>query len=198
MDRKQERAFEEFIAESGDSLLRLATLLTSDKGLGEDVYQETLHRLAARWSRVDNPRAFCRRVMHNIVIDQGRMRRRQVPEVRLAEGHDDSDLRTADSTAAVELRPALFSALRTLTPHQREIVVLRYFDDRSENEVAEFLGVAPGTVRSTLSRAVAQLREQPGLSALFAPREDGPPVFARAATNPMTMRPVTARKVHYA
>ena len=198
MDRKQERAFEEFIAESGDSLLRLATLLTSDKGLGEDVYQETLHRLAARWSRVDNPRAFCRRVMHNIVIDQGRMRRRQVPEVRLAEGHDDSDLRTADSASAVELRPALFSALRTLTPHQREIVVLRYFDDRSENEVAEFLGVAPGTVRSTLSRAVAQLREQPGLSALFAPREDGPPVFARAATNPMTMRPVTARKVHYA
>ena len=55
MDDAQERAFEEFIAESGDSLLRLATLLTSDKGLGEDVYQETLHRLAARWSRVDNP-----------------------------------------------------------------------------------------------------------------------------------------------
>ena len=54
MDRKQERAFEEFIAESGDALLRLATLLTSDRCLGEDVYQETLHRLAARWSRVDN------------------------------------------------------------------------------------------------------------------------------------------------
>jgi DNA-directed RNA polymerase specialized sigma24 family protein len=43
VDRKQERAFEEFVAESGDSLLRLATLLTSDTGLGEDVYQETLH-----------------------------------------------------------------------------------------------------------------------------------------------------------
>ena len=193
MDRKQERAFEKFIAESGDSLLRLATLLTSDQGLGEDVYQETLHRLAARWSRVDNPRAFCRRVMHNIVIDQGRLRQRQVPEVRLAEGHDDRDLRSADSAAAIELRPALFTALRTLTPHQREIVVLRYFDDRSENEVAEFLGVAPGTVRSTLSRAVAQLRAQPGLSALFAPRGDRPPVFARAAVNSMT-----TRKVHYA
>jgi hypothetical protein len=63
VDRKQERAFEEFIAESGDALLRLATLLTSDRGLGEDVYQEAPHRLAARWSRVDNPRAFCRRVM---------------------------------------------------------------------------------------------------------------------------------------
>jgi len=176
VDRKQERAFEEFIAESGDALLRLATLLTSDRDLGEDVYQETLHRLAARWSRVDNPRAFCRRVMHNIVIDQGRLKRRQVSEIRLAEGHDDRDPRSADPAEAVELRPVLFSALRTLTPHQREIVVLRYFDDRSENEVAELLGVAPGTVRSTLSRAVAQLREQPGLSALFTP----------AATNTMT------------
>lgn len=167
MDRKQERAFEEFVAESGDSLLRLATLLTSDQGLGEDVYQETLHRLAARWSKVDNPRAFCRRVLHNIVIDQGRLRQRQVAQVRLTEGHDDFDPRCGDSTAAAELRPVLLGALRTLTPHQREIVVLRYFDDRSENEVAELLGVSPGTVKSTLSRAVAQLREQPGISALF-------------------------------
>jgi RNA polymerase sigma-70 factor (sigma-E family) len=182
VDRKQERAFEEFIAESGDALLRLATLLTSDKDLGEDVYQETLHRLAAHWSRVDNPRAFCRRVMHNIVIDQGRLKQRQVPEIRLLEWHDDSDPRSADSTSAAELRPALFSALRTLTPHQREIVVLRYFDDRSENEVAELLGVAPGTVKSTLSRAVAQLREQPGLGALFT----------QTAANAMT------RKVRYA
>jgi hypothetical protein len=69
--------------------------------------------------------------------------------------------------------------------------VLRYFDDRSESEVAELLGVAPGTVRSTLSRAVAQLREQPGLSALFAPQRDEPPYpqgFTRAATNAMTRR----------
>jgi RNA polymerase sigma-70 factor (sigma-E family) len=182
VDRKQERAFEEFMAESGNALLRLATLLTADRGLGEDVYQETLHRLAARWSRVDNPRAFCRRVMHNIVIDQGRLRQRQVPEIGLAAGHEGSDPRSADPTLAAELRPALFGALRTLTPHQREIVVLRYFDDRSESEVAELLGVAPGTVRSTLSRAVAQLREHPGLSELFTPAATG----------------ATTRKVRYA
>jgi hypothetical protein len=91
VDRKQERAFEVFVAESGDSLLRLATLLTSETGLGEDVYQETLHRLAARWSRVQNPRAFCRQVMHNIVIDQARLKWRQVPQVpqvRLAAAAD--------------------------------------------------------------------------------------------------------------
>jgi DNA-directed RNA polymerase specialized sigma24 family protein len=62
VDRKQERAFEEFVAEYGNDLLRLAALLMSDRGLGEDLYQETLHRLAARWSRVDSPRAYCRQV----------------------------------------------------------------------------------------------------------------------------------------
>jgi DNA-directed RNA polymerase specialized sigma24 family protein len=70
VDRKQTRAFEGFVAESGDALLRMATLLTSDPDIAQDVYQETLQRLAMRWSRVDNPKAFCRRVMHNIVIDQ--------------------------------------------------------------------------------------------------------------------------------
>jgi RNA polymerase sigma-70 factor (sigma-E family) len=169
VDRKQERAFEVFVAESGDSLLRLATLLTSDTGLGEDVYQETLHRLAARWSRVKNPRAFCRQVMHNIVIDQARLKGRQVPQIRLAAEHDDSDPRSADPASAVELRLVLLSALRTLAPQQRVIVVLRYFDDRSENEVAGLLGVSTGTVKSTASRAMAHLREQPGISGLVTP-----------------------------
>jgi DNA-directed RNA polymerase specialized sigma24 family protein len=70
VNKRQARAFEAFAAESGGELLRIATLLTSDPHSAEDVYQETLQRLAARWSRVDNPKAFCRRVMHNIVIDQ--------------------------------------------------------------------------------------------------------------------------------
>jgi RNA polymerase sigma-70 factor (sigma-E family) len=170
VDRKQERAFEEFVAESGRGLLGLATLLMSDQGLGEDVYQETLHRLAARWSRVDNPRAFCRRVMHNLVIDQGRLKSRQVTQIRLAEGQDDHDPRAGDPASATELRSVLLGALRTLTPRQREIVVLRYFDDRSENEVAELLGVSTGTIKSTLSRAMAQLRQQPGISGLFNTR----------------------------
>ncbi len=55
MDRRQARAFEEFAAESGAELLRIATLLTPDPYTAEDLYQETLQRLAARWSRVDNP-----------------------------------------------------------------------------------------------------------------------------------------------
>jgi RNA polymerase sigma-70 factor (sigma-E family) len=166
VDRKQAREFEGFVTESGDALLRMATLLTTDPGLAEDVYQETLHRLAMRWSRVDNPRAFCRRVLHNIVIDQARAQRRRPRELFAV--HDHGDPRSADQVAAAELRPALLAALGTLTHQQRTIVVLRYFDDLSENEVAELLGVSPGTVKSTASRAVAQLRIQPGLIALFA------------------------------
>jgi RNA polymerase sigma-70 factor (sigma-E family) len=168
VDRKQTHAFESFVTESGDSLLRMATLLTSDPDGAEDIYQETMHRLAARWSRVDNPRAFCRRVMHNIVIDRARAQQRRPRELGLFAAHDTSDPRSGDPAAAVELRPALLAALGTLTPQQRAIVVLRYFDDRSEAEVASLLGVAPGTVKSTASRAVAQLRVQPGLIALFA------------------------------
>ncbi|HMG65828.1 MAG TPA: sigma-70 family RNA polymerase sigma factor, partial [Streptosporangiaceae bacterium] len=141
---------------------------TSDAHLAEDLYQETLQRLAARWARVDSPRAFCRRVMHNIVIDQSRARQRRPRELELFASHDHRDPRSGDHLAAVELRPALLAALDTLTAQQRAIVVLRYFDDRSEAQVAELLGVSAGTVKSTASRAVAHLRAQPGLTALFA------------------------------
>jgi RNA polymerase sigma-70 factor (sigma-E family) len=174
LDSKQARAFEAFVAESGDGLLRMATLLTSDPGLGEDVYQETLHRLAMRWSRVDSPGAFCRRVMHNIVIDRARAQQRRPREIGLFDSYDSSDPRSADPAAAVELRPALLAALGTLTPQQRAVVVLRYFDDRSAAQVAELLGITPGTVKSTASRAVAQLREQPGLIGLFAAADPTP------------------------
>ncbi len=115
--------------------------------------------------------AFCRRVMHNIVIDQGRARSRRPAELALFPTFDSTDLRAGDPLKAVELRPTLLSALKTLTPQQRAIVVLRYFDDRSEPEVADLLGVSIGTVKSTASRAVAQLRAQPALAALFTPSD---------------------------
>ena len=136
MDKRQTRAFEEFAAESGAELLRIATLLTPDPHTAEDVYQETLQRLAARWSRVDNPKAFCRRVMHNIVVDQKRARARRPHELRLHDTGDTTDPRSADPHHSVELWPSLRAALDSLTVQQRTVLVLRYFDDRSEAEVA--------------------------------------------------------------
>jgi RNA polymerase sigma-70 factor (sigma-E family) len=167
MDKRQVRAFEEFAAESGAELLRIATVLTPDPHTAEDVYQETLQRLAARWSRVDNPKAFCRRVMHNIVIDQARARARRPSELRLFDAGEKSDARYADPQHSVELWPSLRAALDSLGVQQRTVLVLRYLDDRSEAEVAELLGISVGTVKSTASRAIAHLREFPGLSAIF-------------------------------
>ena len=127
MDKKQARAFEGFVAQSGDTLLRIATLLTCDPHLAEDVYQETLQRLAARWSRIDNPMAFCRRVLHNIVIDQNRARIRDRLKPRCSTRLTVGAIqRAGDPLRAVELRPTLLGALSTLTPQQRAIVVLRY------------------------------------------------------------------------
>ncbi len=167
MDKRQARAFEEFAAESGAELLRIATLLAPDPHTAEDVYQETLQRLAARWSRVDNPKAFCRRVMHNIIVDRARARARRPHELRLFDTGEKSDPRFADPHLSVELRPSLRAALDSLTVQQRTVLVLRYFDDRSEADVAALLGISVGTVKSTSSRAIAQLRGFPGLAALF-------------------------------
>ena len=111
MDERQTRAFEGFAAESGAELLRIATLLTPDPHTAEDVYQETLQRLAARWPRVDNPKAFCRRVMANIVVDQSRARARRPRELRLYEAGERSDPRAGDPHGSVELWPALRTAL---------------------------------------------------------------------------------------
>ena len=168
MDRKQVRAFEAFVSESGDALLRTATLLTADRHAAEDVYQETLQRLFMRWSRVDNPGAFSRKVMHNLVIDGFRARKRRPRELELLDNHDGQDLRSGDRASAAEVRPTLLAALSTLTAQQRAIVVLRYFEDLSQDDVAEILNVSPGTVKSVASRAVGLLRAQPGLMALFA------------------------------
>jgi RNA polymerase sigma factor (sigma-70 family) len=126
----------------------------------------TLQQLATRWSRVGNPGAFCRRVMHNIVIDRACAQQRRPRELFTI--RDSGDSRSGDPVTAVELRPALLAGLGALTSQQRAIVVLRYFEDMSENEVADLLGISVSTVKSTASRAVAQLRVQPGLIALFA------------------------------
>ena len=167
MDRRQARAFEEFAAASGAELLRIATLLTPDPHTAEDLYQETLQRLAARWSRVDNPKAFCRRVMHNIVVDQARAQARRPQELRLFDTGEKSDPRAVDPHHSIELWPSLRAALDSLTVQQRTVLVLRYFDDRSEAEVAGLLGISVGTVKSTASRAIAHLRGFPGLASVF-------------------------------
>jgi len=87
--------------------------------------------------------------------------------MQLKSAIDASDPRAGDALTATEIRPALFEALDSLTASQRAVVVLRYFDDRSESEVADLLGISVGSVKATASRAMAILRTQASLAFLF-------------------------------
>lgn len=154
MRQQQREAFEAFVHARSGALLRTAHLLTGDAGHAEDLLQTALERLARHWTGLSgDPEAYVRRCLVNLATDRWRARGRRVAETygRLPEA-------AADDTG-VELRLDLVRALGTLTARQRAVLILRYFDDLPEAEVAALLGVSTGTVKSTCSRALARLRE---------------------------------------
>lgn len=164
--------FEEFVAEAGDSLFRLAVLLSSDVAAGEDLYQETLLRAATHWAGIDHPPSWARRVMHNLAIDRARARRARPPEVPAPPGWAGfAAPGVGDQMAAAEVRDALLRALADLSEVQRLVVALRFLEDRSEADVAELLDAPVGTIKSTTSRAVRRLRNHPALRHLLPPEE---------------------------
>lgn len=152
-------SFDRFVVEHGDGLLRTAYLITMDRQEAEDLVQECLLYLSRRWGRVagmEHPVAYARRVLINLALrgSPGRRRRQAELEADLPDrGTDSVELEL------VVTRDELRDALRRLTPRQRAILVLRYFNDLPEGQVAEALGCAIGTVKSTASRSLAQLRE---------------------------------------
>ena len=156
--------FEQFVTASSDALLRTAYLVVWDAVEAEDLVQECLLAVARRWPRVrrmDHPHAYARRVLVNLALDgtQRRTRRRQelVGEeaAALAAAPDDASARRLD---AVGIRAELIEALGTLPPRQRTVLVLRYFEDLTEAQVAELLGCSVGTVKSTASRGLSRLQ----------------------------------------
>ena len=150
--------FETFVTESWPRLRQVAWLLTRDVDDAEDLLQTVLVRACASWSRIsrDDPYAYVRRGLVNGHIDQWR-RRRGV--IRFESGTPD---RPVHDAARVEDRSELIDLLGRLTARERATVVLRHYLDLSTAEVAAELGVTAGTVKSTLSRALATLRiDQP-------------------------------------
>ncbi|WP_308036690.1 SigE family RNA polymerase sigma factor [Cellulomonas xiejunii] len=154
MDR--EREFAEFMLEATPALARTAWLLCGDEHRAEELVQQALMRTFVSWStaRERDPLAYTRRTLANLRIDTWRKHRREVltpldgmPHVGVDSG---ADVRAE--------RDRLIRALSTLTARQRRIVVLRHLVGLSEREVAEDLGVAVGTVKSTASRGLAELR----------------------------------------
>lgn len=154
--------FADFVTARGTALQRTAWLLTGDWGLAQDLVQASLARVWPRWERIlrrDDPEIYVRRVMMNTWLTW--RRRRWVAE------HPSRDVLDSpapgDLAAEVAARLATHQLLAGLTDRQRSVVVLRVFDDLSEAQVAQVLDCAVGTVKSTLSQALARLREDPRL-----------------------------------
>lgn len=158
MDKSVDGEFDEFAAAAWPRLRRSAYLLTGDHHLAEDLTQTALVRTYANWRRVRraDALAYARRVLVNANID--RLRRRRMLEV--ADGDHGTELgRLADHPdERADERDELVRLLRTLTDRERRVVVLRHYFDLSERQVAEELAIAPGTVKSTLARALSKLR----------------------------------------
>jgi RNA polymerase sigma-70 factor (sigma-E family) len=154
MDARSEREFSEFVAARSMTLLRVAHVLTGDQHRAEDLVQGALTKLAARWHRVDDPDAYVRRVIYNDQVTVWR-RRGKIREDPVAVTPDRA---ATDGFVHAERRMDLRAALSRLGSRQRAVLVLRFFEDLPEAEVARLLGCSVGTVRSQTHRALARLR----------------------------------------
>lgn len=172
-----ESSFEEFVRSRGPALLRYAHLVCGDAGLAEDLVQDALVKVHRRWASpegIATPLAYTRRVItHDYLSWRRRLMSREVPEpIPEAPSH------AVGATHLDEFaeRDLVWRAIRDLPRRQRVVLVLRYYEDLTDRDIAEALGVANGTVRSLASRAMATLRDQPGLRdsvALVHPGEKG-------------------------
>lgn len=177
--------FQHYMAARWPTLVRTAYLLTGDAHLAEDVAQTALTKVYASWRRVrkaDDVDAYVRRVLVN--ANAGRFRKRRVAEQLTGTFPDTvgpGDGAEGGSAATVEQRSLLMAALAELTPRQRAVVVLRYWEDLSEKEVASVLGCSVGTVKSQSSKALARLRTGTVLAGELA---GAPAGHGSASSNP--------------
>ena len=151
-----DESFRDFVRERTASLSRHAFLLTGDHQLAEDLLQSALANTYRHWRRVskDNPDAYVRQAMYHQHVSW--WRRRRVPE-HLAAVPPARAL--ADPAEATALRLSLAQALSCLTAKQRAVIVLRFYDDLTEQQAADVLGLRVGTVKRHAHDALRKLRE---------------------------------------
>jgi RNA polymerase sigma-70 factor (sigma-E family) len=160
--------FDQFISARLAALLRYATAVTGDPHLAQDVVQDCLVRVQARWERIaaiDQPEAYVKRMVLNEYLSvRRRLTRRAVPmpddAIERATGQVD------DPARHVAARDALVALIAALPPRQRAVLALRYYEGRSDAEIAQLLGCREATVRSHAARALAALRKPDTLSVL--------------------------------
>lgn len=154
-ERATDREFDAFVRARAPSLLRLGYVLTGDQHLAEDLVQSALARTLLAWPRLHtSAEAYTRTTMYHLQVSWWRRR----PKIIESLPGDLPESEAADNTANTALRLTLQRALMRLTPRQRAVLVLRYFEDRSEAEAAAVLNCSIGTVKSQTARARARLR----------------------------------------
>ncbi|MFI7701995.1 SigE family RNA polymerase sigma factor [Nonomuraea sp. NPDC049480] len=148
--------FEEFVRVRGKALLRYGYVLTGNADDAADLVQESLLKLSGAWRRVrnkDNPESYVRTIMARQHVSWWRRRRREhvtddVPEGSYTDDHTFGEL---------------WKELATLPRRQRVVLVLRYYEDLSDQEIADILGISRGTVRSQAFHALNALRVKPSV-----------------------------------
>lgn len=173
MNVREHMAFADYVRSRGGMLLRSALDLTGgNRADAEDLVQATLIKAYQAWDRINDLAAvdtYVRRAMVNTHISGWRKRR--VDEYPTDEIPDQP---SADPAEERDLRDVVQRALDRLPRQMRAAVMLRYYDDMTEPEVAAALGVTVGTVKSTVARAVAKLREDEKLLDEMIPHQGGP------------------------
>lgn len=165
--------FEDFVAARGGRLLRTAYLLSAGSWPdAEDLVQIALEKAYRHWKRIDidaGPERYVKKILVNTAISRAR-RRRVLQEIRMA---SPPDRPARGETDVVEDRAIVLAELDRLPPRQRAVLVLRYWEDRSEVQTAELMGCSLGTVKSQAARGLARIRRNMARDAGRHARERG-------------------------
>lgn len=154
--------FSAYVGDRGPALLRMARSLANNRSDAEDLLQAALIKTFFAWDRIASPNArdgYVRRAMVNTQISEWRRQRLTVYPTE-----EIPDQRVDDPTWKIDLADTVHRAISRLPDRQRAVVVLRYYEDMTEAQIADRLGVTIGTVKSTLSRAVTKLRQDADLT----------------------------------
>jgi RNA polymerase sigma-70 factor (sigma-E family) len=162
-------SFEEYVVTRGDGLLRFAYVLSGDRHLAEDLVQEVLARIYRRWHRmahVEQPDAYLRTAIVRQFLSWRRRRSSgETPTDRLPERASIADIATRHA-----VQDEMWRLLASLPRKQRAVLVLRFYEDLPDPQIAEVLGCRQTTVRVHASRGLAQLRQ------LLSPSNEPQPV----------------------
>ena len=153
--------FADYVRARQHRLLRAAYLVCGDAHRAEDLLQQALEKLALRWETVRHgqPDAYVRRILYRDAVSSWRRTRREHLTALPPEPYGVPPAGRSGFEEGIGDRVDLQGALARLTPKQRAVLVLRFFEDRSEADTADVLGVSVGTVKSQTHVALANLRE---------------------------------------